>query len=229
MTKSSVLFLAIALVLSSIILAFGLTRMHTQTNYVTVKGLSEREVIADRAWWSINSQINANNTEQLTARLQNLEGTIRSFLSKQGFSEDEIGNPNVNVYQNTYEGKTTLNGDFRLSVTTKNIEKVKKASKSSGNLLNQGIFLQSDQWSAGPKYYFTEFKRLKKEMLAEATKEAKAAAQEFANNSGSQVGEIRRANQGVFQIQPGNRTQENEVFFPDKIVRVVSTVDYYLD
>ncbi len=229
MNKGSALFISIALVLASIILAFGITRMHSKSNYVTVKGLSEREVMADRAWWSLNSQINAGSTDELTRQLQNLEQNIRSFLSKQGFTEDEIGNPNVNVYQNTYQGRTTLNGDFRLSVTTQNIEKVKKASKASGDLLNQGIFLQSDQWSAGPKYYFTQFKSLKKDMLAEATKEAKAAAQEFANNSGSKVGDIRRANQGVFQIQPGNRTQENEVFFPDKIIRVVSTVDYYLD
>ncbi len=66
-------------------------------------------------------------------------------------------------------------------------------------------------------------------MLAEATKEAKEAAQEFATNSGSSVGKMRRANQGVFQILPGNRTQEDQVFFPEKIVRIVSKVDYFLE
>jgi len=230
MNKLNAIIIAIGFVISSIILAWGLGQIKGQSNFVTVKGLSEKEVMADRAWWSINTQINANTTEEMQSRITRLESQIKSFYKKHGFTEAEINTPSFNVYQNNYKDATSrLNGDYKLSVTTDDITKVRKAVKSTGDLISQGILLQSDPWSSGPKYYFTKFKELKKEMLAEATKEAKSAAQEFATNSGSSVGKIRRANQGVFQILPGNRTQENEVFFPEKIVRVVSTVDYFLD
>lgn len=228
--KNNFIALAIALVVSSIILAWGMGQIKTKNNFVTVKGLSEREVIADKAWWSLNTQISANTTSEMQQKIARVESDMKSFLTKMGFSENEINSPTLNVYQNNYRDATArLNGDYKLSVTTDNVNKVIAAQKSTGDLIAKGVLLQSDQWGAGPKYYFTKFKELKKDMLAEATKEAKAAAQEFATNSGSAVGKIRRANQGVFQILPGNRTQENEVFFPDKIVRVVSTVDYFLD
>jgi len=230
MSKISAIIIAVGFVIASFILAWGFGNIKGQSNYVTVKGLSEKEVMADRAWWSVNTQISANSTEEMQNRITGLESQIKAFFKKHGFTEDEINTPSLNVYQNNYkEAASRLNGDYKLSVTTDDISKVRSAVKSTGDLISKGILLQSDQWGAGPKYYFTKFKVLKKEMLAEATKEAKAAAQEFATNSGSSVGNIRRANQGVFQILPGSRTQENEVFFPEKIVRVVSTVDYYLD
>ncbi len=230
MNKTSAITLSIGFVIASIILALGISKLKRQNNYVTVKGLSEKEVLADKAWWSLNTQINANSTEEMQNRIATLESQLKSFFIEHGFTEDELNTPSLNVYQNNYKEATSrLNGDYKLSVTTDNISKVRSAAKATGDLISKGILLQSDQWGAGPKYYFTKFKELKKEMLAEATKEAKEAAQEFATNSGSNVGKIRRANQGVFQILPGNRTQENEVFFPEKIIRVVSTVDYFLD
>jgi len=220
----------LSLIIASTILAFGMSKIKPQNNYVTVKGLSEREVFADLGWWSINSQISANSTNEMQERIAWLEKEIKFFLMQQGFTTDEINNPSLNVYQNNYQNaRDPLTGDYKLSVTTDDIEKIREAIKNTGDLVSEGILLQTDQWSAGPKYYFTQFKSLKKEMLAEATKEARSAAQEFAINSGSEVGKIRRANQGVFQILPANRSQENEIFYPDKIIRVVSTVDYFLD
>lgn len=222
------IILAIGLITSSVILAYGIKNMRN-SNYVTVKGLSERKVIADRAWWSINTQVNTGNTKEMQTQISRLEDQITAFLKRNGFTNDEINSPTQSIYQSNYNGIPRLSGDFKMSVSTDDIDKVISAQKETGDLIAAGILLQSEPWSAGPKYYFTRFKELKKDMLAEATKEAKEAAQEFATNSGSSVGKIRRANQGVFQILPGNRTQEDQIFFPEKIVRVVSTVDYFLE
>ena len=230
MKQTNSISIAIALVISSIILAYGMTQIKKQQNYVTVKGLSEREVIADQAWWSINAQYGANTVDAIQNKVISIQTTIKDFLREQGFSESEINVENINIYQNNYQGAVTrLNADVRISVTTEDISKVKLAVKASGILLEKGILIQSDKWASGPKYYFTQFKDIKKEMLAEATIAAKEAAQEFARNSGAEVGDIRRANQGVFQILPGNKTQDNQEFFDKKIIRVVSTFDYYLD
>ena len=220
----------LGLIISSLILSFGFGKIKAKNNYVTVKGLSEREVMADKAWWGINAQISANSVEEIQNRVSKVESQIKSFLKNQGFTEEETNVEGFNIYENNYQGAVSkYNANINLSVSTSDIEKVKKGSKSVGDLIAKGILIQADKWASGPKYYYTKFKEIKKEMLAEATKEAKAAAQEFANNSGSNVGKIRRANQGVFQILPGNQMQEDQVFFSDKIIRVVSTFDYYLN
>lgn len=230
MTKTSSIILALGFVISSLVISWGLHNIRKQTNFVTVKGLSEKEVSADKAWWSINAQFGANSTEDIKNGVARIESKVTSFLRSKGFVNNEINIESVNIRQNNYEGaQKAMNADLRISVTTNEIAKVQNASKAVGDLIAQGILVQSDKWSSGPKYYYTKFKDSKKEMLAEATKEAKAAANEFAINSNSKVGKIKRANQGVFQILPGNQTNENEVFFPDKIIRVVSTIDYYLD
>jgi len=230
MNTRSIVIVSGALVLSSLILAFGMSRIKNQQNYVTVKGLSEKEVTADQAWWSINAQYGANSIQDIQNKVQWIQIEIETFLLSKGFVEEEINIESINIYQNNYQGaRTTLNADLKISVSTSDVLKVKNASKEIGELLGKGILIQSDKWASGPKYYFTRFNELKKEMIAEATHVAKEAAQEFAINSGSKVGKIRRANQGVIQILPGNKTQDNEEFYSQKIVRVVSTFDYYLE
>ena len=67
-------------------------------------------------------------------------------------------------------------------------------------------------------------------MLEEATKTAAAAAEEFAKASASKVGRIRRASQGVFSILPREQgPNEQEAQSINKTVRVVSTIEYWLE
>lgn len=225
------IILALGFIIGSFIIGMKWVEARANNNkYVTVKGLSEREVVADKAWWSINSQYGANTTEDVQSGLNRVEAQVRGFLLRHGFTEDEINLEGINIYANNYQGAgSRYTADIKISVTTNDIQKVKTSSKSVTDLISKGILLQADKWAAGPKYYFTKFKELKTDMLAEATLEAQKAAEQFAKNSGSAVGDIRRANQGVFQILPGNRTQEDHVFVSDKIIRVVSTVDYFLE
>ena len=67
-------------------------------------------------------------------------------------------------------------------------------------------------------------------MIAEATAHARQSAQQFAQDSGSRLGRIRRANQGVFVILPGDpapgMTQASQI---NKTVRVVATIEYNLN
>jgi len=224
------LVLSLAFIIGSFLLGSKWVESRTPERYVTVKGLSERKVKSNSAWYSINTQFGANNTQEIQTQIAWLEKEIRSYLTKYKFTEDEINVASININANNYENATSkYNANVSISVNTDKIEKVQAASKSISDLISKGILVQTDNWAAGPKYYFTEFKTIKTDMIAEATKEAKKSANEFAKNSGSTVGKIKRANQGVFQILPGNQTQENEVFYVDKWIRVVSTFDYYLE
>jgi hypothetical protein len=105
-------------------------------------------------------------------------------------------------------------------------------------LLQKGIVLNSNP-GQGPTYKFTGLNSIKPDMITEATRNARAAADRFAQDSGSKVGSIRQANQGVFSILPADQGSDTgEVggggdFAADsslmKSVRVVTTVQYYLD
>ena len=68
--------------------------------------------------------------------------------------------------------------------------------------LKSGVVFSSDAYNAGPSYIFTKISDLKGDMLAEATKRAREAAQKFAEESGAKVGDIQTANQGIFEIKP---------------------------
>ena len=198
--------------------------------FVTVKGLSEREVSADRAWWSIQGRYGGNSIGAVQSELDRHENKVMTFLEDQGFSSDEAKVDNINIFQNQYQGATDrYSAEIRISITSDDVAKIETAASKIGDLIAEGILLTGDKWSNGPKYYFTDFVEIKPVMLAEATVEAKKAADEFAKNSGSAVGKIKQANQGVFRILPANRTNESEEFFRNKLIRVVSTVQYYLN
>ena len=100
---------------------------------------------------------------------------------------------------------------------------VKKAIEKSGDLVGQGIVLGAEQWNSRTEFLFTGLNRVKPEMIEAATMSAREAAEKFAKDSGSTVGKIRTATQGLFTIT--NRDENS----PDlKLVRVVTTVEYYL-
>ena len=81
----------------------------------------------------------------------------------------------------------------------------------------------------GPTFLFTDLNKLKPEMIADATARAREAATQFARDSRSALGAIRQANQGVFEILPRDQAPGvSESSQIAKVVRVVSTIDYYL-
>lgn len=224
------IILSIGFVASAFVLGIYWQSSKMTERYVTVKGLSEREVEADRAWFAIRTNIGSNSVSDMRRLIQEQENAIIDYLKSQGFSAGEYKVDNVNIYQNNYQGANYLySADLRVSAASDDVNKIEKASSNVTVLIGKGVLISGDQWSNGPKYFFTKFSDVKTEMIAEATQEAEKAAKEFAVNSNSKVGKIRRANQGVVQIIPSDRSNENEEFFKRKVIRVVSTLDFFLN
>jgi len=117
-----------------------------------------------------------------------------------------------------------------LSVRSDNLDAVEAAYRDVGTLIGAGVPLgvPGGYGELRPTWVFSGLNAVKPEMIADATASAREAAERFAEDSGSELGQIRRADQGVFQIlsrTPGTA----EAFERYKQVRVVSTVQYYLD
>lgn len=230
MKSRSSIVLALGLVLASVVLSMGIYHSRKSVRKVTVKGLAEREVRADKAWWSINSQLAGNDVKKLQSDIDKSIYEIKEFLKNNNISDREYKIDEISVFPNNYQNRVSaFTANIKVSVTTSEIDKIDLAKENIGKLLSKGILITGDKYSSGPKYFYNKFTDIKPELLAEATKEAKKAAEEFAKNSGSHVGEIARANQGIVRILPANRTNEDAQFFKDKVIRVVTTVDYILN
>jgi hypothetical protein len=204
---------------------------------VTVKGLSEREVKADLGFWPIRFVANGPTLEDARRSLEASEGSVKRFLTQQGFAAQEFQVQNIlvedrfagyNAQQTPEQFRFVLTED--ILVRSGDVQKLANAARAMGELLKAGVAFSSDSYNAGPSYIFTGISALKGEMLTEATQRAREAAQKFAEESGSKVGDIQSANQGIFEVNPAveipNDRPEKQV---DKKVRVVTTITYFLN
>jgi uncharacterized protein len=217
----SVWIVSVVLLIFSLIFFFSARAFSDQGKYVEVKGLSEKIVKADTAIWSITFDNKANDVDSLYSSIEKDTLAIQTFLKTKGFDDSEINIAPVNIYQDTYKDSLfRYNASTQLSVYTPKVDLVKSSSKDTLSLVKQGITMSQNSIV----FEFSDINSVKPGMLAEAIKNAKDSALQFAKESGSSLGSVARGNQGVFDItdkDPGS---------PEfKKIRVVSTLRFLLN
>ena len=208
----------------------------TNSNFVTVKGLSEKEVKANIGIWNIRYVVTNNDLSLAQQELSMQKQIIYKFLNNQGIDNNEITEGRVetnDIMANPYRSVSDNGARFIVSqsliVRSNDVDKIEKALSKNGDLVAKGIILDT-QYSSPVAYLFTDINSIKPQMLEDATKNAALAANEFAKSSGSKVGKIRRASQGVFSILPQEqRPDAVETQSINKTIRVVSTIEYWLE
>lgn len=216
----SLWILGVALFVFSLVFFLSAQNFSKQGSYVEVKGLSEKIVKADVAIWSMNFEVKSNNIDSLYADIEKNTSAINLFLLEKGFDASEINVAPANIYQDTYrDALFRYNSTIQLSVYTKKVDLVRSASKATLPLIKKGVVFNQNFID----FRFSDINSVKPEMLAEAIKNAKDSALQFANESGSSLGAISRGNQGVFDItdkDPGSPEY--------KKIRVVSSLRFLL-
>jgi hypothetical protein len=212
--------IGLALLVFSLVFFFSAYNFSKQGSYVEVKGLSEKIVKADTAIWSINFEVKSNNVDTLYSDIEKNVTTIKNFLKEKGFDESEINVAPVNTYQDTYrDALFRYNSTTQLSLYTKKVDAVKTASKDTLILVKKGIVMNQNS----VYFEFSDINSIKPEMLAEAIKNARTSAEQFAQEAGTVVSGVNRGNQGVFDItdkDPGSPDYQK--------IRVVSTLRFLL-
>ncbi|MGZ3511757.1 MAG: SIMPL domain-containing protein [Candidatus Binataceae bacterium] len=212
--------------------------------YVSVKGLAERDVKADLAVWRLSFTATGADISAVSTAIEHDRDLVAAFIAKSGFSDREIVPLTTRVDDQfalaTLTGPPNIEASRRYVITagfeirTTKIDVVREASQMTGDLIRQGVVLdgrQTESGAANPAYLFTRLGDIRPAMLAQATKSARALAQQFATDSNSHLGAIRRASEGVFQVmsrdgEVPNPTEERASI--EKKLRLVTTVDYYL-
>ena len=208
----------------------------TDMNIVTVKGLAEMDVTADLAVWEIKFTVTSDNLQTAQKELSSRYQTIYEFLQKQGLKPEEVSEGRIDtndLMTNPYRDRNVISRYIltqTVLVRSNNVDLVKKAVNATGELVAKGVVFDSQSYGSPVSYIFTKLNDIKPQMLEEATKNAQAAAEEFAKSSHSKVGKIRRASQGVFSILPREQTANaQEMTQIEKKVRVVSTIESYIN
>lgn len=225
-------FLSLGIAAAGFFISQTLYKAKTALNTADVKGLAERKVEADTAYWSILYTVSGNERDEIPELYKKSEQDqhkIISLLLESGFSKAEIL-PGVISYlreeyrdedQNLVEEKHLLVG--KIEVQTSKVKLVAGGRAKLNKLIAQGLDIKNNE----PSYHFTQLNDIKPDMLKEATKNARLAANEFASNAGVKVGGIRSARQGGFIIRDaGKRHGDTQKI--KKNVRVVTSISFYL-
>lgn len=233
---TAVIILAIGIALGGCLAGKGFYKARAADRYVTVKGLAEMPVTADMAFWPVRFSAASDDLTAAMATISANEKIVRAFLIEHGINEADITVNNFEVSDRqadlynpaNYSGSRYIISQV-LMARTNEPEKIAKALQNVAQLTEAGVILTSSYYGMQPSYLFTGLNELKPQMIADATANARVAAEQFAKDSGSLLGGIRRANQGQFQILPRDQmssaTEQQQI---NKVVRVVTTVEYQL-
>lgn len=216
--------------MSGVMIYKGFNSLADKSRTVSVKGLAVREVDADEVIWPIVTKFGANDLGEISATVEKNNAAILAWLKQNGISESEISvsapevvNNQTNSYSN-FQEPFVYNVTNVITVTSKEVKKVNAIMRNQGSLLAEGVAIAGGGWEYKPTYNFNGLNDIKPSMIEESTKAARAAAEKFASDSESKLGNIFSASQGQFEI-----TDRDQYTPWIKQVRVVCYVNYTLD
>jgi len=229
---------AAGIAIGGLLVGGGFARMRTNDRYVTVKGISERQVKADLAIWPLHLVAANDDLSKAHAQISESVARIKTFLAANQLDPTQAELQDFSVADaatNQYSGNTAAGSRYviRQTVVVRSLKPdlVQAASQKIGELVSSGVVLSSggEYGSGGPTFVFTGLSALKPQMIGEATARARESAEQFARDSHSDIGGIRTASQGIFEILPRDQAQGiSEASQIMKTVRVVSTIEYSL-
>jgi len=223
------MFVMVGLVVLGLMIPRAVGKYRSYDRTVNVKGLCEKEVMADKVIWPVVYKVMADDIESIYDQTDRNNATIKAFLESGGVGASEItvSVPQISdKYANEYGSNDRA---FRyiatnvMTVCTDKVEVVLDLMSKQSELLKKGIVTGGNSWENPVEFKYEGLNGIKPEMIEEATKNAREAADKFAKDSDSRLGKIKTANQGTFTIE--NRDSNTPYI---KKVRVVTSVTYYL-
>lgn len=231
--------IAVATIVSSVILSGGFLKVMKFTRQqISVTGLATKEIKSDYIVWDATFSRREPDLIAAYAKLKEDLDKVKAYLVSKGVSDKQIIISQIAtevIYKKTEKGGNTNDVQgYKLGqgieIRSNEVEKIDRISRESTELINQGIEFES----SAPQYFYQKLDELKMEMLAKATENAKARAENMVKATGSKIGSIRSARMGVFQITPITSTDvsdwgTNDVTSLDKKVMSVVSVSFAIE
>jgi hypothetical protein len=214
-TPIHAIIISLAIVFTALIFSSAFKNRNQSSNSISVTGLGSKDFVSDLIVWSGSFIRKSINLKEAYAELDKDREKINTYLIAKGIGNESIVFSAIDInkeFDDQYDDsgrrlKSIFTG-YRLSQTVQiestEVDKVEGVSRKVSELINSGI----EFYSNAPQYYYTKLAALKIEMIAEATKDANTRAKKIAENAGSDVGRLRHADMGVFQIVAQNSSEE---------------------
>lgn len=214
-TTLTAFIIAIAVIVSAYLLSDAFKNRNAGNDTISVTGLGKKDFVSDLIVWSGSFSKKNMTLKDAYAALDSDREVIKNYLLTKGIAQNEIVFSAVNISKQ-YDYNYDTNGNMRQKVFTgflldqnvqiesKEVDKIENISREVTELINSGVELYSNP----PQYYYTKLAELKVEMIAEATKDANARAESIATNADSDLGKLKKADLGVFQIIAQNSSEE---------------------
>lgn len=207
--------MALAIVLSTVILSQTYRNRNQASNSIRVTGLGSKNFISDLIVWSGSFSRKNMTLKDAYAELDRDRAIISDYLKGKGVKAEEMIFSAVDInkeydvqYDNNGNQTRSVFNGFRLrqnvQIESAEVDKIEGISRQVTELINTGVEFSS----SAPQYFYTKLSELKIEMIAEATRDAHTRASQIAENAGSSVGELKNADMGVFQITAQNSSEE---------------------
>lgn len=209
------IIVGLSLVVSTALLADAFKNRYASEETISVTGLGSTDFVSDLIVWKSSFSKVSHDLQTAYASLENDRKSLKDYLKSKGINESEIVFSSVNIsknYDNSYDQEYNLRSQVftgytlrqDVQIESKEVEKVENISREVSELINLGIELDS----YSPEYYYTKLAELKLRMIAEATQDAKARAEQIAENAGAKLGDLKKSDMGVFQIIAQNSSEE---------------------
>lgn len=208
------LIFALAIIIAAVLLGNAYVNRANPDGSISVTGLGSKDFNSDLIVWEADFVRSNVNLQQAFNDLAQDKNIVRTYLEEKGIASDNIifdavrtQEQRENQYQNgNFTGSIFTGYELRQTVRVEatNVEKVESVSREITELLNQGVQLQSKP----PRYFYTKLADLKIEMISKATEDARLRAEKIAENSGGDLGKLKSARMGVFQITGQNSSED---------------------
>ncbi|MFO0872892.1 MAG: SIMPL domain-containing protein [Phycisphaerales bacterium] len=209
-----------------------------QERVIRVKGVAERPAMSDMAAWSGTVSVRSAALAEGSAKLAADVATLREFVRSAGFAEGDATESAVDLrpeFERDARGNSTNTVigyalAQRLTVRSRDVQRVMDLSRTATSLLREGIVVESSP----PAFTLADVDSIKMTLLAEATTNGRERAATLATGSGGRVGALRSATQGVFQIVPRGSTDVSDYGVSDtsaieKSVKAVVTLEFAVE
>ena len=230
--------LSAGLVISTLLATKSVEKVKISNQKFRVKGYAQKGITSDWAEWNGKFSTRADILVEAYTKMEKDLAVIIGWLEKEGITRERISITSVStslLYKTDKQGRNTneIEG-YRLSqsigLNGPDVELIARIASESTTLIKLGVQFES----MTPSYFYTKINDLKIEMLGEAARNARLRAQQLVENSGSRIGRLKYASQGVFQITPAFSTDVSDYGSYDtgtinKSIKAVVTMEYSID
>jgi len=243
---SKSIVLGFSLLLGFFLLGFfifkGLKTFSDKDRVVTVKGLAEMNMMATSATINLSFYFSGDDLRDVIKQTENKKNAIIAYLTNIGYTENDITINDIDItdrqkyYENQWENGKQIQVKIdryiilqRLSVQSKDI----KTTESKTSQIKLDLISKDLTSNITTNYFFPELNSIKPQLIAESTKNARIAGEQFANDSQAKLGKIKTASQGQITIAgkyyyDEEASEESKEPYIQK-ARVVSTIVFFLE